>query len=59
MDIINNIMDLSKLELNFYEKNSKDYYNIVTLVEDAAVGFTKCMNLNNIELFLILMKKKE
>lgn len=50
MDIINNIMDLSKLELNFYE-NSKDYYNIVTLVEDAAVGFTKCMNLNNIELF--------
>ena len=50
MEIINNIMDLSKLELNIYE-NNKDYYNIVTLVEDTAVEFNDYIKLNDIEIF--------
>lgn len=50
MEIINNIMDLSKLELNFYESN-KDYYNIVTLVENIALGFNNYVKDNNIEIF--------
>ena len=50
MEIINNIMDLSKLELNVYESN-KDYYNIVTLVEDTAVEFNDYVKLNDIEIF--------
>ncbi len=49
MEIINNIMDLSKLELNVYE-NNKDYYNIVTLVEDTAVEFNDYVKLNDIEI---------
>ena len=43
-------MDLSKLELNVYESN-KDYYNIVTLVEDTAVEFNDYVKLNDIEIF--------
>lgn len=50
MEIINNIMDLSKLELNIYESN-KDYYNIVNLVEDTAVEFNDYVKLNDIEIF--------
>src|SRR5699024_8631266 len=50
MDVINNIMDLSKLELNIYESN-KDYYNIVTLVEDTALEFNDYIKLNDIEIF--------
>ncbi len=50
MEIINNIMDLSKLELNVYE-NNKDYYNIVTLVEDTAIEFNDYVKLNDIEIF--------
>ncbi len=50
MEIINNIIDLSKLELNVYESN-KDYYNIVTLVEDTAVEFNDYVKLNDIEIF--------
>ena len=50
MEIINNIMDLSKLELNVYE-NNKDYYNIVNLVEDTAIEFNDYVKLNDIEIF--------
>ena len=49
MEIINNVMDLSKLELNFYETN-KDYYNIVTLVEDISIGFSNYMKDNQVEI---------
>jgi len=50
MEIVNNVMDLSKLELNIYESN-KDYYNIVNLVEDTAVEFNDYIKLNDIEIF--------
>ena len=50
MEIVNNVMDLSKLELDIYESN-KDYYNIVNLVEDTAVEFNDYIKLNDIEIF--------
>lgn len=50
MEMINNIIDLSKLELKIYESN-KDYYNIVTLVEDTVVEFNDYVKLNDIEIF--------
>ena len=58
MEIINNIMDLSKLELNIYESN-KDYYNIVNLVEDTAVAFNDYIKLNDIEIFFDTDEDKE
>lgn len=49
MGLINNIMDLSKLEQNFYQYK-KDYYNMVDIVEEISINFSKCIEENEIEI---------
>lgn len=40
MGLINNIMDLSKLEQDFHQY-TKDYYNMVDIVEEISINFSK------------------
>ncbi|MCR8745207.1 PAS domain-containing sensor histidine kinase [Romboutsia lituseburensis] len=49
MGLIDNIMDLAKLESQFHECN-KDYYNIVSIVEDVCDEFNKYVSVNGIEI---------
>ncbi len=49
MGLVNNIIDLAKLELNIHEDNL-DFYNIVSLVEDATIEFNKCANTKGISI---------
>ena len=49
MGLINNIMDLAKLESDFHDVN-KDYYNIVDIIEDVVTEFNKYITANNIEI---------
>ena len=49
MGLINNVMDLAKLESQFYE-SKVDYYNIVSVVEDVCEEFNKYVKVNNIEI---------
>lgn len=49
MGLINNVMDLAKLESQFYEPKV-DYYNIVSVVEDVCEKFNKYVKVNNIEI---------
>ncbi|RDY28760.1 PAS domain-containing sensor histidine kinase [Romboutsia weinsteinii] len=47
--LIDNIMDLAKLESDFRE-TEKDYYNIVPIIEDVAIEFNKYIALNNMDI---------
>ncbi|HSQ88688.1 PAS domain-containing sensor histidine kinase, partial [Romboutsia sp.] len=49
MGLINNVMDLAKLESQFYQSKA-DYYNIVSVVEDVCDEFNKYVKVNNIEI---------
>ena len=49
MGLINNIMDLAKLESQFHE-SKMDYYNIISVVEDVCEQFNKYIKVNNIEI---------
>lgn len=49
MALINNIMDLAKLESDFHYVK-KDYYNIVDIIEDVVYEFNKCISINNINI---------
>ncbi|CEH35365.1 Histidine kinase-like ATPase, ATP-binding domain [Romboutsia lituseburensis] len=49
MGLIDNIMDLAKLESQFHECN-KDNYNIVSIVEDVCDEFSKYVGVNGIEI---------
>lgn len=49
MGLIDNIMDLAKLESKFHECN-KDNYNIVSIVEDVCDEFSKYVSVNGIEI---------
>ncbi|MEF9991127.1 MAG: HAMP domain-containing sensor histidine kinase [Romboutsia sp.] len=47
--LINNIMDLAKLESDFYNIK-RDYYNIIDIVEYVVDEFNKCIQANNISI---------
>lgn len=49
MGLINNIMDLSKLEQNFHQYQ-KDDYNIVDIVDDICMNFSEYITDNNVEI---------
>ncbi|MEG1142036.1 MAG: histidine kinase dimerization/phospho-acceptor domain-containing protein, partial [Clostridia bacterium] len=49
MGIINNIIDLAKLESDFHE-SKKEYYNIVSVIEDICLEFDKYIKVNNIKI---------
>ena len=49
MGLIDNIMELAKLESQFHESNM-DYYNIVSVVEDICEEFNKYISINDIEI---------
>lgn len=49
MGLIDNIMELAKLESQFHESN-KDYYNIVSVVEDICEEFNKYISINDIDI---------
>ncbi|MGL5347436.1 MAG: histidine kinase dimerization/phospho-acceptor domain-containing protein [Peptostreptococcaceae bacterium] len=49
MGLINNIMDLSKLEQDFHQYK-KDYYNMVDIVDDICMNFSEYIANNNVEI---------
>lgn len=49
MGLIDNIINLSKLESDFYEPKM-DYYNIVSIVEDVCSEFDKYVKVNNVNI---------
>ncbi len=49
MGLINNIIDLAKLESRFHE-SKMDYYNIVSVIEDVCEEFNKYVKINDIEI---------
>ncbi|MGL4913486.1 MAG: histidine kinase dimerization/phospho-acceptor domain-containing protein, partial [Romboutsia sp.] len=49
MGLIDNIMELAKLESQFHESD-RDYYNIVSVVEDICEEFNKYISINDIDI---------
>lgn len=49
MGLVNNMMDLAKLESDFHQ-SKQDYYNIVSIVEDITVEFSKYVLDNSINI---------
>lgn len=47
--LIDNIINLSKIESDFYE-SKRDYYNIVSIVEDVCSEFDKYVKVNNVNI---------
>lgn len=49
MGLINNIIELSKLESDFYESN-RDYYNLISIIEDICEEFNSYVKVNNVNI---------
>ena len=49
MGLINNIIELSKLESNFYE-SERDYYNVISVIEDICEEFNSYIKVNNVSI---------
>ena len=49
MGLVDNIMDLARLELNLYENNT-DFYNAVSIIEDLVVEFNNYIEKNDISI---------
>lgn len=49
MALINNIMDMAKLESDFHDVK-KDYYNLVDVIEDVVCDFNRYIDINNINI---------
>ena len=49
MGLIDNIINLSKLESDFHE-SKRDYYNIVSIIEDVCSEFDKYVKVNNVSI---------
>lgn len=58
MGLINNIIELSKLESDFYE-SERDYYNLISVVEDICEEFNSYVKVNNVNILFDTDKEEK
>ena len=58
MGLINNIIELSKLESDFYE-SERDYYNLISVIEDICEEFNSYVKVNNVNILFDTDKEEK